>query len=177
MEEKSRTVTYQKDFIETQSTQGRSKNPEQPPTFSGAAFPSVNSTTLSHFSKLSLRNIQSIKANERHSPPGRFHPPHQIDVRVSTAGELLVLPFLLVRKRKKQESHWECRGNIAVGLITHTAEVALYACEISPGPSLFPAGVSGKPCKHHQRSKHRRRRIFLREVFFMLLPSSREKIK
>lgn len=59
----------QKDVIETQSMEDRSKNAEQSLAFSGKALRSVNSKTLSHFSKFSPRNIQSTKANERHSIP------------------------------------------------------------------------------------------------------------
>lgn len=61
-------AAYQKDFIETQSMEDRSKNPEQSLAFSGTAFASANRKTVSHFSKSSPRIIQSTKANETHSP-------------------------------------------------------------------------------------------------------------
>lgn len=159
-EEKSRIVAYQKDIIETQS-----KNPEQPPSFSGAAFPSVSNRTLSHFSKLSPRDIQST--TERHSPSGRCHPAHQIDIRDSTVKELLVLPFLPGEKEEEtriplglQEEYcyWPHHTRLQKWLCTTVRSHQGHRC-----PQV---GFWGKPCKHHLRNKHRRRWIFLRELFF-----------
>jgi len=84
-----------------------SKTPEQSLVFSGTALPSANSKTVSHFGTFPPRNIQSTKANESPSRLGGRHPPHQTDARDSVAKELVVLPFSLVRKTKKQESRWE----------------------------------------------------------------------
>lgn len=106
--------------------------------------------------------------------PGGWHPPHQIYARDSAAKELLVLPFSLVRKRKKQEPHWEPR-RILLPAPSHTlAEVALHACKISPRAIATSAvtGGSENPCEHHQRSNHSRSRIFFEMTLFLMLLSS-----
>ena len=149
-----------------------SKTPEQSLVFSGTALPSANSKTVSHFGTFPPRNIQSTKANKSPSRPGGRHPPHQTDARDSVAKELVVLPFSLVRKTKKQESRWEreeehcCRP--------HRAQAQKRVCELPPTAIAAPAaaGVSEKPRKHHQRSNRSTSGVFFEMAAFLTLLSS-----
>lgn len=68
IKEESRTTAYQKDFIESQSMEDSSKNPEWYLAFRGTALPGANSKSVSHFSTFSPRNIQPRKADEMFSP-------------------------------------------------------------------------------------------------------------
>lgn len=62
-------AAYQKGFIETQSMEDRSKNPEQSLALSGTALPSANRKPRSGFSKPSPRDIQAQESKRETFTP------------------------------------------------------------------------------------------------------------
>lgn len=125
---KSRMVSYENDFIETQSTERRSKKSravEQP-------LPSMNSKAPSRSNKFSLRNIWSRKANERHPPP------HIHTATLLQRNSWVFLSPWWEGGGKKDPSGNVSR-NIALSPVTSLAELSPRACKISGMPIAAPS--------------------------------------
>lgn len=150
IKEESRTTAYQKDFIESQSMEDSSKNPEWSLAFREQPF-LVLTAKAWVISAHSFPGIFSLGKQMRCSAPGGRHLPHQRD-----AGTPLQRNYWFFL------SPWWERGktkNPTGNTRRRTAGIPTAgACEA--GLQDLSPGASEKPHKHRQGSNHRRSGLF-----------------